>query len=199
MRETKWFRLILIAILTAAVFSACGGGSDDGDDGEDGGSSEPVSAEQYARDFCSSMVDWQGEAQQLSSNLQSEIQANQDLPVPERKEKLNTYLEELKGATESFIDNVEDAGVPDVEDGQEIADTFLSGFRELLGVIEEVQGQIADLPDDPQAFETATDELGDQLQSGFETVGDGFEDLGQTAVDQAFNDVEECRQIQSSP
>ena len=195
MKEARWFRLAVLAILTSLVFVGCGGGSDDGDDG---GDSETVPVAEYVEGLCSAMVDWQGQAQELATTLQTDIQANQDLPIPDRKEKLTTYLADLKTATEDFIANVEEAGVPDVEGGSDVADNFLSGFRQLVGVIETAEEQIPDLPEDsPAAFQAATDELGNQLQSGFEGIGTSFEQMGQTPLDPAFEDEESCQQIQT--
>jgi hypothetical protein len=89
--------------------------------------------------------------------------------------------------------------VPDVDGGSEVADNFLSGFRQLVGVIESAEGQVADLPEDsPTEFEAATDQLGNELQAGFEGIGTSFEEMGQTPLDPAFEEEESCQQIQTS-
>jgi hypothetical protein len=195
-KEAKWFRLITVAVLSAFVLLACGGGSDDG--GDEGDSTEPVSAEQYVTGLCSAMVEWQGKAQELATTLQSEIQAGgAGLEIGDRKEKLTSYLENLQTATEDFIARVEGAGVPDVEGGGDVAENFLNGFRQLVDVIENAQEQIADLPETPAEFQAATDQLGDQLQGGFETIGTQFEDMGETPIDEAFEAEESCQQVQA--
>lgn len=202
MRETRWLRLVAVAMLAALAFSACGGG-DDGEDGNsegNGEATEQVSTEDYVAGLCSSMVDWQNKSQELSSTLQQEVQADPSMSMPDRKERIATYLENLKTETETFISSVEDAGEPDVEGGADVADTLLSGFRELITVIEQGQEQVAQLPtDDAETFRTQTDLIGDSLEAGFNQVAAGFQQMGGTPIDAAIKEEESCQQIQTAP
>jgi hypothetical protein len=181
-------RVIGVVLVSVLVLGACSGGSDE------------VPTDEYVADLCSSMVDWQGEAQQLSTDLQSQVQANQEMGAEERQELIATYLEDLKSETESFIGNVEDAGTPEVEGGEEVADDLLAGFRDLIGVIEDAQAEVDGLTtDDPEAFQSETDQIGNDLQAGFEEIGNGFEAMGGTPIDDAIQEEDSCSEIQTSP
>lgn len=194
MRQERWFRLLAVALLATLAFTACGGD----DDGGDEEAAEPVPTEEYVEGLCSSMVDWQTEAGSLSQDLQEAVTADPDMSLDERKERITTYLEDLEASTQEMISSVEEAGVPDVEDGEQIADTLLSGFRELIGVIEDGQERVSALDTgDQETFRTETDEIGNDLQGGFSSVADGFREIGETPIDAAIEENETCQQIQT--
>jgi hypothetical protein len=185
-KNSKWLRIAGVGLISVLILGACG--------------SDEVPTEEYVADLCSSMVDWQGQAQELSTGLQEEVQANPEMDAEERKDRISTYLEDLKAETESFISNVEDAGTPEVEGGEEVADDLLSGFRDLVGVIEDAQAEVEDLPtDDDEAFQSETDQIGNDLQAGFEEIGNGFESMGGTPIDEAITEEESCSEIQTAP
>jgi hypothetical protein len=196
----RWFRLVALAAVASLVFVACGG--DDGGNGGEEGDGESTAQErpvgEYVSDFCQSMVDWQNEVQSLSTEFQSGVTQNTDLEPEQKKEELEGYLEDLKGATETFISDVEDAGFPDVTGGEQISENFLSGFRQLTGAIETVQEQSDDVDTSSQeAYNSSAQELVGQIQSSFQAIGDGLQQIESANIDQAFQDAEECSQIQT--
>ena len=204
-RDVKWFRLLAVACASVLVFGACGG--DDGDDGETAEETatetpieqEEVPVEQYVADFCGAMVDWQTSIQTLSTDFRENVFLS-DLPPDQKRDELATYLSELRGLTEDFISEVEAAGTPDVEGGADVADQFLSGFQQLTGAIEGVEAQVSDLPtDSEEAFTTAAQELVGQIQTSFQTIGDGLTQIESDPIDQAFTEEESCQQIQTAP
>ena len=200
MKDSKWFRLLVIALASVMVFAACGG--DDGGGEEDGGggletSSEEVPVEDYVADFCGAMVDWQGSIQELSTDFRDNVFAS-EIPPEDKKEELGNYLEGLHGITEDFIGEVEAAGTPDVDGGAEVAEQFLSGFRQLTTAIEDVQGQVDELPtDSDETFTTAGQALVGQIQTSFQSIGDGLTNIESAPIDEAFTQEEACSQIQT--
>lgn len=207
MRDSKWFRLLVLALVGAVMFAACGG-DDGGDDGgeneqneqsEDGESSGSVSAEDYVADFCGAMVEWQGAIGTRAGEYKT-VADDPSVQPEEKKENLTTYLEDLHGITEDFVTDVEAAGTPDVESGEDIANQFLDGFRQLTGAIEQVQGQVDSLPtDNASAYDTSAQALLTQIQTSFQSIGSTLTQVQSQPIDQAFTDEPACAQIQTAP
>ena len=192
MRELKWVRLLVVALAGTLLLGACGGG-DDGDEP----AQEEVPVEDYVADFCGAMVDWQTSIQDLSTDFRENVFTS-DIPAEDKKEELGTYLSDLRGLTDDFIGDVESAGTPDVEGGEQVASEFLSGFRQLTGAIEEVEGQVGDLPtDSDETFTTAAQQLVGQIQTSFQTIGDSLTEIESGPIDEAFQEEESCNEIQT--
>lgn len=115
-------------------------------------------------------------------------------PPEDLKESFVSFLEEIKELYDSARTEVEEAGVPDVEGGeefaQELSDVFQQGSNELENSIEEAQA----LPtDSPEEFAAAAQELGTGLQDvGTELAAD-FDDIETPdELQEAFEDEEGC-------
>jgi hypothetical protein len=160
---------------------ACGGGSD------------TVSARDYASDVC-------GAVKQYTDSIRdrvSEIQSNAPQNPEEGKEVLTTFMDDMIGDTDTLISDVEEAGVPDVDDGEQIADEVQSALEQVKSILEDARSQIEDLPtDDPQAFAEGTQEVGTSLQESGEEVQSGLEGLQSAELEEASQDIEACQEIQ---
>ena len=181
-------RLSMLAALAAlALFvGACGGGDDEGGDG--GG--DTVSPESYAADICTAVGDWVTAIQDGASEITTSADASSGVEV------LQSFLDDAVTETEALISEVEDAGAPDVDGGEEFADQLRSAFDEAKTVLEGARDDAADLPtDDPAAFSTAAAELGTSVQEALGAVGSELSEPSDESLATAFEEEEACTSI----
>ena len=178
---------MLAAVAALALFvGACGGGDDDGG----GGGGDTVSPESYAADICTAVGDWVTAIQEGASEIATSADASSGVAV------LQSFLEDAVTETEALISNVEDAGAPDVDGGEEFADQLQGAFDEAKTVLEDARDQAADLPtDDPAAFSTAAADLGTSVQEALGTVGSELSEPSDESLATAFEEEEACTSI----
>ncbi|MGH2786800.1 MAG: hypothetical protein ACRDJV_02690 [Actinomycetota bacterium] len=177
-------RLVSAALSVAVIggLAACGNGGD------------TVAAEDYAADVCGAVKDYTDTVSERVSEIQSEAPEDPEAG----KEVLTNFLGDMVGDTDTLISEVEDAGVPDVDNGEEIADDVRSALGQVKSILEDAQSQIEDLPtDDPQAFAEGTQEIGTSLQESGQEVQSGLEGLQSSELEEASQDIEVCQEIQA--
>jgi hypothetical protein len=160
----SFVRVVVAGALVIGA-TACGGGDD------------KVSAGDFASDVCSAVGDWMREIQGSGQGIESEIDgAGSDLG--KIKDAIVGFLDDGVDATETVITEVDDAGVPEGDDGEEIADRIQEGFEEVKKAFEEERDAVEGTEsDDPQ-----------ELVSQFE---DTQSRLGGEALEKAFGPLEE--------
>lgn len=178
-----------LTFLLAAGLAACGG--DDGGDGG-GGSAESVSAEAYAADVCGAMKDWVTGVQERTQALTESFTSGDP---EEGKQALSDLLAEMSSQTGDLVTAVEEAGVPDVEGGEEAADSLVAAFQDVQGILDDAQQDIEDLPSDPQGFSQGAAELGPTLQEALTSVGSSIEEPDSQELQDAFENEEACSSI----
>jgi uncharacterized phage infection (PIP) family protein YhgE len=185
--QSKLVRM-LVVVFSVALLSSCGGGGDG-----DGGS---VSPSVYLTALCRELGDWTQAAQNRLSQLQGQVQAT--ATVDERKDILRNYIDGLIADTQELIDGVRTVGFPDVPGGAQTANAFVTAFEQAKSSLEEGRQRIDDLPEDPQGFSQAADQLGNNLQTELSSIGDSVSGLGgQDELKSAFAETPQCQDIQS--
>lgn len=179
-----------LTLLLAGGLAACGG--DDGGDGGGGGSTETVSAETYAADVCGAMQDWVTGIQERTQDLGSGLTAGD---TEGGKQVLVDLLSEMSGATGELVTAVEEAGVPDVEGGEEAADSLVSAFEDVQGILEDAEADVEALSDDPQEFQQGASQLGTTIQEALTQVGESLENAGSDDLTEAFENEESCNAV----
>jgi hypothetical protein len=178
------FRSLLAGLLVSILIAgsvACGDGGD------------AVSAREYATDVCGAVKQYTDSITERVSEIQSNAPENPE----EGKEVLTTFMDNMISDTDTLIGRVEDAGVPDVEDGERIADEVLSALRQVQSILEDARSQIEDLPtDDPQAFAEGTAEIGTSLQESGQEVQSGLSELQSAELEEVSRDIEACQEVQ---
>ena len=184
-----------LTLLLSAGLVACGGddGGDEGGGDEGGGSGETVSAEAYAADVCGAVQEWvtgvQGKIQDLSGDLTSN-------DPEEGKQVLADLLGEMSADIGELASTVEDAGVPDVDGGEEASESIVSAFRDVQTVLEDTQEEFEALPSDPQAFQQGVADLGTTLQSALSGIGGSIEESDLSPeLQKAFDSEESCNAV----
>ncbi len=178
---------IVLVPLGILIASACSGGTTDGADGE------TVSAETYATGVCGAIADWVDEIQALNEDLQANLDPSS---IDSLKDAMVTFLDDVIASTDAVIADVDDVGVPDVEDGDAAAQHLLTGLRDSRGVFENARDRVEALStDDPQAFGEELQTVGTDIQTSMSTIG---EDLGQfesPELDEVSKDIPECEEV----
>lgn len=181
-----------LSLLLAGGLVACGGDDEGGGDDGGGGSSETVSAETYAADVCGAMQDWVTGIQERTQSLTESFTSGDP---QEGKDLLSDLLTQMSEQTGDLISAVEDAGIPDVDGGEEAADSLVTAFEEVQGILDDAEEDIADLPTDPQAFQQGAAELGPTLQQALSGVGESLEEPDSEDLKSAFEKEEACSSI----
>jgi len=181
-------RSLVLTIAIALTTVGCGGG------GVEGG----VEPEVWVRSVCTTLSDWNGQLQSRTGNLQTEIQGLPRGDFEGLQAVMVTYVDAVIEDTEQAVTNLEEAGVPDVEDGEEASELIVGGIREARTIFVDAREDIGALnPGRPRQFATALQEIGAQVQEGGERVQAGFEaaderGLGGEELDAAFNEEPAC-------
>jgi hypothetical protein len=186
-----------MSLLLALALAACGGGDDDGgggdsaaeENGDDGSSSESVSAAAWASEICTAVTDWGSTIQEQAGALSTDFQSGSP---EEGKEVLTSFIGDAVAETETLLDSVEGAGVPDVDGGEEFAQQLNAAFTEARDILVDVQGQIESLPTDPQGFQQAAGEIGPSVQEALGAVGESISEPESQELKDAFEQEEAC-------
>lgn len=155
----------LVALTSA---SACGGGESAGTEG--------ATPEQWVADVCGAVGSWMNDIEAGGTDLQQ--QAANTKSIAEGRELIVGFLDDTVTLTDRMLREVEAAGYPDVESGEDIA----SDFREELGKIRpafvHARAKAVALPDDPEEFASGAQEIGIEMAAAGGSVGGRLEALG---------------------
>lgn len=178
--------ITLIAAMALFV-SACGGDDDNGD-----GGGETVAVGDYASDICTAFTEWTGAIQERQTDLQSGLEPGAS--PQEGKDALQGFLDDAVEASDQLVEDVDAAGVPDTENGEEAAEALQQAAQDARDQLAQAQEDVADLPtDSPQAFSEAASEFGNQVRSALENVGEGIDEVDTPELDQAIDEEEACQ------
>ena len=184
-------RLPILTLLAAATLVAAGCGG--------GGEPEGVEPEAWAEDVCGALASWQQTLQEQAQTLTQDVLGASS---PEAaKDQIGTFLDDVIADTESMIEQFDAAGVPAVEQGEELRNDFRAGLQQMLDAFENARERVEDVPtDDPQAFQEQLTEIGTALQTQGEQIGETMENLDEQydadELNQAFEENEQCREFQ---
>jgi hypothetical protein len=157
-----------------------------------GGNGETSSAEEWADDFCSAVVDWRSELERIGNDLTDTGSLSED--------RIRELAGEADTATRDLIDTVRGLGAPDTESGDEVeqsvnefADTVDAEREEIEEAVDEIEG-IVDIGD-------AIATVGTSLGAMATALGEVLATFGGAEVDEeirtAFSESEACDQLQA--
>jgi hypothetical protein len=187
-------RLALAAVLCIAVLGIAACGDDDDDDA----STETVDAQTYTGTVCTTIGDW---VTAIQAGAQETTQLPQDATAEQGKEAITGFIDDSLAETTTARDALADAGVPDVEGGEEVADALVSVFDDAVGIFEQASADADALPtDSDQAFEQAATELGDTTEQSLREAGAALDELqASEELRTAAQDSPECEQLGALP
>ena len=173
----------LVAVI-ALFIPACG------DDDDDGGDS--VAVGDYASDICTAFFGWRDAIQDGQTDLASTL--GPDAEPQEGKDALQGFLDNAVEASDQLIEDVEAAGTPDTENGEEAADVLQTAAERARDRLVDAQAAVGDLPtESPEAFSEAADEFGNDVREALGGAGEGLEDVDSPELDEAFDEEEACQ------
>ncbi|WP_433828077.1 hypothetical protein ACQP2E_01410 [Actinoplanes sp. CA-015351] len=176
MRAVRPISLALVLVL-AVPLSACSG--------------QP-GAQAWAALVCTSLNPWRSEIDSLTSRAQAQMTAG--TTPGQAKENLARLFDGAATASEQARAGVERAGVPAVDDGQEIADGFLgslAGIRDAYGQARTGVEALATRPAD--AFYAEVSKVLDRLTTDYEKSNLDTTKLESVELRQAFDSLPECQ------
>ena len=172
-------------MLVLAVATAC----------EDGGTAGTgdgtVSAEEYVAAVCTEITGWVEEVQARSEQVGQDVVTETTLEG--QRDVLAEFFDDVVALTDDHLAGMRDAGVPDVEDGEEIAETLVGVFEDARVVLADASERADELPtDDAAAFTAVVEELGSGVQTALEGIGSSVTGLDSPELVAAAEDEPAC-------
>ncbi|MDQ3956572.1 MAG: hypothetical protein M3285_13600 [Actinomycetota bacterium] len=179
MTRTPVRRATLSVIVGALFLGSCGGGG--------------TSADEWATDVCNGLKDFVSEISETQADVQAAVSPES---TPEQgRELLNTTFDSMIESTDSLIGKIEAAGTPDIEGGEDIQNSLISGLEDMKTALEDAQPRIDALPDDPTEFKTEAAEIGSDLQTELQGIGDTLSAMDAPELEEETQDVEACQDV----
>jgi hypothetical protein len=182
--------IALVLVVTAMI-----GNRDD--------SGETVTAGEWAQNVCGAVGTWRGEFEAIvedirtpSANSTAGEEPQSETPQG-RTGFVRKGLERGVQATKTMVEGIDNAGVPDTENGEQAADNVSVWAERALGDLEEAQDSLDEESDTIEEsidqFKEATGVIGGALVSGVQTLGTVAE--LDPALVVAFRDTSACQQL----
>ena len=182
--------VLLAAIVLAFAAAGCGGG-DDGGNGDS--ASDATEASVWAASVCGALGNW-------VKSLSSALRDTKDLKTV--KAGFVTFLEDAEESTEEMVEKVEEAGPPDVTQGEAIQEDLVK----TLGDVQQSFSQAVDKANDLstsslQSFSSGVSKLSEDVQDHLATTGGEFNQLSDRyqspELDDATDGEPACEQFSS--
>lgn len=177
-----------LVILTAVVALV---GSDD-DEGQ------TVTAAEWADSVCGTALVWRGTMESIVDGVRSAGQSGTSgsesgAESPQgRSGSVRTGLEQALLATETMVEGIARAGIPDTPNGQEAADGLASWADDAVDEIEDAQDALG------EDVDTTSEEI-ELLSAAVATIFEVYGSGGQAVADAAVNDPELLAALSASP
>jgi hypothetical protein len=107
---------------------------------------------------------------------------------------LQTFFDHVITDTEDALNGVRKVGVPDVSNGQTIANAFTDALTRAKSALERARTQVNSLPTTSgTAFRQAADQLGNQVKGSLDQIGSAFSGLQSAELEQAAKSASACK------
>ena len=170
--------LALLLILACAVpTAACSGGR---------------GPNAWAASVCTALDPWRTEIGSLTSRTQQQMEA--DTTPGQAKENLMRLFAGAADASEQARAGVVAAGVPDVDDGEQIAEAFTGALTAIRDAYGRARSGIEDLPTAPaKTFYDHVEQVVAKLNREYAASSLDTSALNSRELKDAFDQVPECR------
>ena len=190
--------LATVGVLAVIVVAAAIGGRDE--------SGETVPAGEWAQNVCGTIAVWRGELEAIVEDVRtpsSESTAGGEEPQSETPQGRTGFLrkgvERSVQAAETLVEGIENAGIPDTEQGEEAAEIVSNWADSTLNGLEEAEDSLDDeadsLEESLEQFAQAAGALGSSLGSGVTALADLAQadpELARTVLDTSA-----CQQLRA--
>ena len=173
MRSPVIWLLAAGGVVAVIIAAAAIGGRDE--------SGETVSAGDWAQNVCGAVAVWRGELEAIVEDVRTpnaSSTAGGEEPQSETPQGRTGFvrkgLERAIQATETVVEGIDNAGVPDTEQGEEAAEDVSTWAERALGDLEEAQDSLDEEAETIEAsieqFGDATGAIGAAVVGGVETI-----------------------------
>jgi hypothetical protein len=166
--------------------------------GEDDDTEETVSALEWADNVCGTVLVWRGEMESIVDGVRSSGDASASgtesgAESPQgRSGSVRTGLEQALLATETMVEGIAQAGIPDTPSGENVADALAIWAEDAVEELEDAQDALAEDTD------TTREEL-EQLAGAVGTLVDVYTSGGQAIANAAVADARLLGALRQSP
>lgn len=156
------------------------------------GEDESISVGDYANDLCTALIDWTETVRTSQMELQEGAQPDQS-PADDR-EALQQFVDSAVDASDQLVEDVDAAGTPDTENGEEAAEAFRAAVEETSGELEDAQAEVGELPTDTaESYRSAVDEFVTGLRGTLDGIDDQLQDVEAPELERALDEASACQ------
>ncbi|MEV6631390.1 hypothetical protein AB0M54_11630 [Actinoplanes sp. NPDC051470] len=169
--------LIVVSLLVGVSLAAC---------------SHTTGPRNWAAAVCNALAPWRAEIGTLTDRTQEQMTA--ETTPAQAKENLVRLFGGAETASERARAGVERAGVPDVDNGEQVAESFTASLSGMRDAYARARGGVAGLATSPQkAFYEQVTVVVDKLKQEYEQSELDTGNLSSVELKQAFDEAPECR------
>ncbi len=168
-------RKAMFASAMVCVLSGCGGGG--------------PSAQEWANDVCTSLGPWAGQISDLTDQA-NDAMSPQSSPAAAQEEMV-TLLSGAADATETARKGVADAGIPDVDSGEAIAERFSDSLTATRDAYRDARDGVESLDPKQDGFYDDVSQIMTQLDKDYQNVPQ-VASLNSDELRDAFAQLPDC-------
>ena len=158
---------------------------------DDGGGAQTITPGTYVKSLCTSVQSYVDDITTLSTDFAAGI--DPAASADEQKQAVLDFLDDSLALTDALIDEVDAAGVPDVEGGAAMVAAIAASFQEARDVLEAARARVeAASTEDPQAFAAELNEVGATIQSSLGGIGGTLDQVDSPELAAAAEDEPTC-------
>ena len=195
MRAPFTWIAVAVGILLVIVAAAAIGGRDKSD--------ETVPAGEWAQSACGAVGVWRGELESIVEDIRTPSSAAPSGEEPQsetpqgRTGLVRSGLERAVQATETMVEGVDNAGIPETEQGEQSAEQVSSWANGALNDLEQAEDS---LDEEAETLEEAVEQVTGALGTLGSVVASGVQAIADVAVDDpelanALRDSSTCQQL----
>jgi hypothetical protein len=199
MRRRAGSGAVTLCVIVALSFGSACSGDDPASTPTERESGSPESegdaaAAGYVTAVCDGVTGWIEEIQTLTQEFQDV--SSRATNLRQVKSAAVAFFGGLLVATDVFVADLENGGVPPVPRGEEAAQQILDGLEEVRAAMENARARIQRLATvDPQAFIARLREITEEMGRQMSSVGTSMEEFEAPELDAAAADVPECEGV----
>jgi hypothetical protein len=149
-------RSLALAVALVAGLSGC---KSPGEITTGGSVEKKVSAREWMTTLCTAVDDWEKPVADVP-------QTGDNKNLAEMKPIVSDFLGSLSTATNEIVEKMDDAGVPDIDNGEKAASDFNKALRQMKTAIDGARSKVEVIPDkDPAKYPDGLVQLGTVLQT----------------------------------
>lgn len=176
-----------VAIVLLTSLAACAQ-----DDSGGSATKSKVSAGVWAKDVCTTVRPWAGKIQTAVTNTQATLDKSSEPKVV--KPQLTQLFFGAARATDTAIADIDKAGVPDVDGGEQIVKDFRAALVGARNAFAAAQTSVQGLDtSDKKKFDAAVSRVGTKLKQDYAKAGKNIEKATSAELTRAFEQEPACQ------